>query len=270
MFTQMTFKALEHRGWSERARIYDHYSGRFCRFGIAALIDAARISRGQSTLDVCCGTGEASLAAAARGAIVTGIDFCEEMIAEAKAKGSNVNFQVGDAEALIFEDAAFHRVINNFGTLHLADPDKAIAEAARVLRPGGRYAYTVWRGPDVSPLFRILPEVVSAHGTLDVDLPPAPPLFRFAEREEAMRVLSAAGFTDITFAGIPATLDFPLAELSDFFHHAFVRSTMVLERQEPAARARIEQALGESFQPFTENGVVHLPLPALVVSATRA
>ncbi|WFU46187.1 class I SAM-dependent methyltransferase [Sinorhizobium terangae] len=269
MVTQPTFKTLEHRGWSERARIYDRYSGRFCRYGIAALLNAAGISRGHSTLDVCCGTGEASLAAAARGAIVTGVDFSEEMVAAAKAKASNVHFQVGDAEALIFGDAAFDRVINNFGTLHLADPDRAIAEAARVLKPGGRYAFTVWRGPDVSPLFRILPEVVSSHGTLDVDLPPAPPLFRFAEREEAMRVLHGAGFTDVTFGDIPATLDFPVAELSDFFRHAFVRSTMVLDRQEPAARARIEEALGENFQPFTDNGIVRLPLPALVVSATR-
>ncbi|MCA1439907.1 class I SAM-dependent methyltransferase [Ensifer sp. IC4062] len=99
MVTQPTFKTLEHRGWSERARIYDRYSGRFCRYGIAALLNAAGISRGQSTLDVCCGTGEASLAAAARGAIVTGVDFSGEMIAAAQAKGSNVNFQVGDAEA---------------------------------------------------------------------------------------------------------------------------------------------------------------------------
>ncbi|MCA1407221.1 methyltransferase domain-containing protein [Ensifer sp. IC3342] len=270
MVTQPTFKTLEHRGWSERARIYDRYSGRFCRYGVAALIDAAEISRGLATLDVCCGTGEASLAAAARGAIVTGVDFSEEMIAAAQAKGSNVHFQVGDAEALIFGDAAFDRVINNFGTLHLADPDRAIAEAARVLKPGGRYAFTVWRGPEVAPLFRIVPEVVSAHGTLEVDLPPAPPMFRFAEREEAMRVLSAVGFTDVTFRDIPATLDFPLAELPDFFRHAFVRLTMVLDRQEPAARARIEEALSERFQAFTDNGVVYLPLPALVVSATRA
>ena len=269
MATQITFKSLEHRGWNERAKIYDLYSARFCRHGIAPLLDAAVIGPGHVVLDVCCGTGEATAAAAERGATVTGLDFSEEMIAVAIAKVVGAHFRTGDAEALPFEDGAFDRVINNFGTLHLAEPEKAIAEAARVVKPGGRYAFTVWRGPEVSPLFRIVPEAVSAHGTLDVDLPPAPPMFDFTDRVKSMNVLHAAGFIDVAFGDVPATLEFALDDLADFFRHAFVRLTMVLDRQTPGARVRIEQELKERFAAFAQDGRVRMPIPAQVVSATR-
>lgn len=269
MATQANFRSLEHRGWNERARVYDRYSARFCRYGIAPLLDAAGISPMHEVLDVCCGTGEASIAAAKRGAIVTGLDFSEEMVSVATAKVSGAHFCTGDAEALPFETAAFDRVINNFGTLHLADPEKAISEAARVLRPGGRYAFTVWCGPEVSPLFRIVSEVISSHGTLDVDVPPAPPMFRFADRQESIDAIHAAGFSDPAFGDVPATLEFALDDVADFFRHAFVRLTMILDRQTPEARAQIEQELKERFAAFALDHTVRIPMPALVISATR-
>ena len=268
MATEASFKSLEHDGWSERAKIYDQYSARFCRHGIAPLLDAAAIGRCHTVLDVCCGTGEAAAAAAERGATVTGLDFSEEMVAVAKAKCPSADFRAGDAETLPFDDASFDRVVNNFGTLHLEKPEQAIAEAARVLRPGGRYAFTVWCGPEISPLFRIVPEVVSANGTLDVGLPPSPPMFRFADKAESAGAMQMAGFVDIAFGDVPATLEFVLDDLADFFRHAFVRATMVLDRQEPRARERIEQGLRERFAVFAEAGIVRMPLPALVVSAT--
>jgi SAM-dependent methyltransferase len=267
MATQATFKSLEHRGWSERANIYDDYTARFCRHGIGPLLDAAAVGPGQVVLDVCCGTGEATAAAAGRGAVVIGLDFSAEMTAVARAKAAGTDFLTGDAESLPFEDAVFDRVINNFGILHLAKPEGAIAEAAHVLKPAGRYAYTVWCGPNVSPLFRIVPEVVSAHGTLDVGLPPAPPMFRFADEAESTNAMHKAGFIGVTVADVPATLDFALDDLADFFRHAFVRTTMLLDRQTPEARMRIERELRERLATFARDGIVHMPLPARVVSA---
>jgi ubiquinone/menaquinone biosynthesis C-methylase UbiE len=104
-----TFRSLEHRGWNERAKVYDQYSARFCRHGIAPLLDAAAIGRGHVVLDVCCGTGEATAAAAERGAIVTGLDFSAEMIAVARVKVVGADFRIGDAESLPFEGAMFDR-----------------------------------------------------------------------------------------------------------------------------------------------------------------
>lgn len=143
MSEQPTFKSLEHEGWSERAAGYDDYTARITNFGIAPLLDAADIGLGQRVLDVCCGTGLVAAAAVERGASVVGIDISEDMVAIAAAKSITAVFGVGDAEALAFDDASFDGVICNFGLYHLPDPDRAIAEAARVLRPGGRLHHLV-------------------------------------------------------------------------------------------------------------------------------
>ena len=174
-------------------------------------------------LDVCCGTGLAAQAAAGLGASVTGLDISEDMIATAKAKRLACQIQVGDAEALPFGDVRFDRVICNFGLYHLSQPDLAIAEAARVLRPDGVYVFTTWCGPDASPLFRIVPEAIQAHGKTDVGLPPAPPPFRLADRTESMRAMVAAGFGDVAFVDVPAVFECKRDEVIDFLEKSTVR-----------------------------------------------
>jgi SAM-dependent methyltransferase len=266
---EQTFKSLEHQGWNERANAYDAFTARFTRYGIDPLLQAAGIAPGHAVLDVCCGTGLVAQAAAARGASVTGLDLSEEMIAMANAKGLACQFQVGDAEALPFCDVHFDRVICNFGLYHLPEPDLAIAEAARVLRPNGVYAFTTWCGPDVSPLFRIVPEAIQAHGTMDVGLPPAPPPFRLADRTESMRAMAAAGFGDISFVGVPAVFECKRDEVIDFLEKSTVRLTMLLQAQSSAARAAIHRAIREKLATFATGDTLRLPLPAIVVRGVK-
>jgi ubiquinone/menaquinone biosynthesis C-methylase UbiE len=266
---QPTFKSLEHQGWNERAAVYDAYTGSFTSYAIDPLLAAAEIGPGQLVLDVCCGTGLVAAAAARRRAVVTGIDFAEEMIKAAQAKGLMAEFRMGDAEALPFESGIFDRVVCNFGHYHLPEPDRAILEAARVLRRGGRYAFTTWRGPDASPLFRIIPEVVQAYGTTDVGLPPGPPPFRLADRAESTRVMQAAGFVGIAFADVSAILECPLESVTEFLERATVRVTMLLRAQRPEARACIERTIHERFSDYSDGGMLRLPLPALVISGAK-
>src|SRR5436853_476147 len=79
-----------------------------------------------------------------RGAIPIGLDFSEEMIAIAKKKFPRIEFREGDAQNLPFPDASVDRVVANFSLLHLAKPERACAEACRVLKNGGRFAFTTW------------------------------------------------------------------------------------------------------------------------------
>jgi SAM-dependent methyltransferase len=266
---EQTFKSLEHQGWNERARAYDAHTARFTRYGVDALLQAAGIAPGQAVLDVCCGTGLVARAAAGRGANVTGIDISEDMIAMAEAKGLACRFQVGDAEALPFGDAHFDRVLCNFGLYHLPEPDLAIAEAARVLRPDGVYAFTTWRGPEVSPLFRAVGEAMQAHGQMHVGLPPAPPPFRLADTAESRRAMAAAGFADVSFVDVPAVFECGGDEVIDFLEKSTVRLTMVFQAQSSAARAAIHEAICQKLATFIANGTLRVPLPAVLVSGTK-
>jgi SAM-dependent methyltransferase len=264
-----TFKSLEHQGWNERARFYDDYTARLTGFAVGPLLDAAGVRTGARVLDVCCGPGTASEECTRRGAIVTGIDLSEDMIAVAAGKGLAATFRTGDAEALPFADHSFDCVICNFGILHLPEPERGMAEAARVLARGGRYAYATWCGPEASPFFRTIIGAVSAQGSMDVGLPPAPPPFRFADRGEAEIAMRGAGFSDVSFTDVPIVLECPADAAVDFIQRATVRMTMLIEAQTPEARARIEQTIREKFGEFAADGMVRVPIPAIVVSGAR-
>ena len=92
---------------------------------------------GRRTLDVGCGTGTFAAALAERGGKVWGVDASTEMLAQARAKGSRARFKEGNAEALPFKDGWFERVVMRLSLQHVDRP-RALAEAARVLVPGGR------------------------------------------------------------------------------------------------------------------------------------
>jgi ubiquinone/menaquinone biosynthesis C-methylase UbiE len=94
-------------------------------------------------LDVACGPGYVAEAARERGATPIGVDFSPAMVRVARARVSDIDFRLGDATALDFEAARFDVVVANFGVIHVADPGAAFAEARRVLRPDGAFAFTV-------------------------------------------------------------------------------------------------------------------------------
>ena len=115
-------------------------------------------------------------------------------------------------------------------------------EASRILRPGGRFAFTTWLPPDQGfDLFGIVLGAIRQHGTLDVPLPPAPPPFRFADPAEAGRALEAAGFAATAHEHrlcLWQTRD--AADLLDLIFKSLVRAPMLIERQEPEAKEQVE------------------------------
>ena len=111
---------------------------------------AARITPGERVLDVACGTGDLTAMLARKGARVTGLDSCDDMLAVARRKCRKLDVQwvVADARELPFEAASFDVVTIAFGVRNIVGPRAALAQFARVLRPGGRLVVLEFH-PDV-------------------------------------------------------------------------------------------------------------------------
>lgn len=109
-------------------------------------------------LDVACGTGDMAVELLKRGCSVTGIDLSEEMLAIARRKAAEANFQLANAEALPFDDASFDAVTSAFGIRNFVHLDKGLAEMARVLKSGGRMVILEMSTPDsalVRPFYNL-------------------------------------------------------------------------------------------------------------------
>ena len=109
-------------------------------------------------LDVACGTGDMAIELLKRGCSVTGIDLSEEMLAIARRKTAEANFQLANAEALPFDDATFDAVTSAFGIRNFVHLEKGLAEMARVLKPGGRMVILEMSTPDsalVRPFYNL-------------------------------------------------------------------------------------------------------------------
>lgn len=120
----------------------------------------AHIRPGEKVLDVACGTGDLSQAFARAGADVTGVDFTREMLDLALAKkarlradvAGRLRYQWGDAQNLEFPDSSFDVVSIAFGIRNVLEPARALAEFARVLKPGGRVLVLEFDTPRLAPV----------------------------------------------------------------------------------------------------------------------
>jgi SAM-dependent methyltransferase len=165
------FHAFEHAGWEA---VHDQYDGSFASLtsqSIEPLLDATDVRESSRVLDVATGPGYAAAAAAARGADVVGLDFSPAMLVTARRQHPALDLREGDAEKLPFADGTFDAAVMNFGLLHMPQPERAVAEAFRVLRLHGRFGFTVWAQPDQAVGLGIVLDALRRSGDLSVPLP---------------------------------------------------------------------------------------------------
>jgi SAM-dependent methyltransferase len=112
------------------------------------LTDTVGLRAGSTVLDVASGSGNAAIAAARLGGVVTAIDYVPALLERgrerAEAERLRVDFRAGDAEAVPFPDESFDAVISVFGSMFASDPRRAALELVRVTRPGGTIALASW------------------------------------------------------------------------------------------------------------------------------
>jgi ubiquinone/menaquinone biosynthesis C-methylase UbiE len=113
-----------------------------------ALAEAVDLEAGSKVLDVACGNGNATLAAARRFAKVTGIDYVPELVRRAaeraRAERLDVRLLEGDAENLPFDDGEFDVALSTYGIMFVADQERAAREIVRVVKPGGKIGLANW------------------------------------------------------------------------------------------------------------------------------
>jgi SAM-dependent methyltransferase len=125
------------------------------------LVEACRVGRGDTVLDVAAGTGNAAIAAALAGASVVASDLTPELFgagrARAAALGVDVTWREADAEALPFGDGEFDVVLSSIGVMFAPHHQAAADELVRVCRPGGKIGLLNWSpGGFIGRLFQTM------------------------------------------------------------------------------------------------------------------
>src|SRR5690242_5786806 len=162
-FDAEAVRSFEHTRWERAAAVYGNTFAAATQPFIEPLLDTVQVERGTRLLDIACGPGFVTSRAAARGAVARGVDFSRAMLAIARARDPAVPFEAGDAENLPYDDAAFDAVVSNFGIHHVPRPLLALREARRVLRDGGRVAFSFWAEPAENVAWRLVFDAVARH-----------------------------------------------------------------------------------------------------------
>ena len=267
-----SFTDFELEGWSNSnvCDNYDQHFGRVTIQSVEALLDSASVKQGSFVLDVCTGAGYAAGEACERGAEAIGVDFSDSQIALSKQHYPKAKFQVGDALALPFEDNKFDAVVNGIGMPHFEDPDSAIREAYRVLKPGGRFSFTVYATPDKAIGFGALYSAVQEHGSMDIGLPVGPNFFLFSDPIEAGKRLKDAGFTDVNSSTIPQFWRIKNAdELFDAVETGSVRAAATLNGQTEDSMLKIKGQVSKTIQNYRQGNHYEIPMPAVLISARK-
>ena len=264
------FAEFERAGWERAAPRYEEYWTDTVLF-VEPLLDAAAARAGSRLLDVACGPGFVSEAAAARGAQPTGADVAAAMVERARLRCPDLTFVIGDALRLPFPDGSFDAVTMNFGILHVSQPERALAEANRVLVPGGRLAFTTWVA-EGNAEDEITEAALAAHA-IAVDGPDGPSYHVFADPEECRQALAHCGFENgsLRTETITASWRVPSADfLFDAQLHAGVRTAAILRAQPPDRLEAIRVAMGDAVRRYADDDAFALPIAARLISAEKA
>jgi SAM-dependent methyltransferase len=240
------------------------------------LLAAAAIGDQDRVLDVGCGNGQVTRLAARRAQSAAGLDLSAPMLARARATAAaegvaNVTFEQGDAQIHPFPPGAYDVALSRFGIMFFADPVAAFANIGRALRSGGRVAFLSLRDIGSSDLGAVF-AAMGGHlpPGAGAPQPGAPGPESLADPDHIRRVLTGAGFADVTPAPVEATQVWGRdADDATEFLGGWGPVRYVLSQVDAGLGARARAALTEALRPFERDGAVRLRGTAWLTTATR-
>jgi ubiquinone/menaquinone biosynthesis C-methylase UbiE len=223
-------------------------------------------------LDIASGTGEPALNIASMigsGTILL-TDVSEDMLAIARENAelrgiTNIEALVCDVSELPFADNTFDAVSCRFGFMFFPDMLMAAKEIIRVLKPGGRFATSVWDAADKNQWVTIMMGTIAKNMTLPTPVPGAPGMFRCAEKEFMVQLFKEAGFKNVSESKIRGKLKSGTAEKYwNYMTDCAAPVVAALDRADATVAAKIRQEVFQSLEQQFASGIA-LDSAAIVI-----
>lgn len=259
------FADFEREAWDKSFPHYESLAGQMTQQTVGAILCAVQVQQGSKLLDVASGIGYVAAEAQQRGADALGVDFSPDMINLARRRFPQLEVQLGDAENLDHANASFDAVVCAFGMLHFPRPGRAVAEAHRVLRPGGRHAFTVWCGPAKNKFFGTIGDIILKFAGRVAGLPTGPSQYMLSDPMVCAALMDAAGFADVEISEIPVHFNASTpGDVYEFMRRCAPRANYIFDRQLPEVQLRIEEALRDAGVKIVADGG-KISCPSLLV-----
>lgn len=263
-------RRVQRYGWDLAAADYESLWRAPLAAAQDALLARAALAPGERVLDVGCGTGLVTFAAAravdANGAVL-GVDLSGAMVDAAQQRAAadgapNTRFARMDAAQLDLPDAGFDVVLCALGLMYVPEPERALREMRRVLRPGGRLVVAVW-GERARCGWAALFGIVDAEVRSDV----CPLFFRLGQGEALACACVDAGFVGVNTQRIEATLGWADADAACDAAFAGGPVALAWSRFDVAARARVRARYLDAIAPWRHRSGYRVPGEFVVVGA---
>jgi SAM-dependent methyltransferase len=273
------YRRASHEIWEEMAPGWERWRAQLADALTpvrAWLIGALGPQPGETVLELGAGTGETGFEVAAilgeEGRLISS-DFSPEMVEVARRRSSelglgNVDHRVIDVERIELDSASVDGVLCQSAYMLAADPAAALAETRRVLRPGGRLAFSVWGAPERNPWGSIGGMLLIERGHMPLPEPEAPGVFSMASEERTRALLDGAGFTSVRIEEVPLRFGFrDLGEYEQWVVDVAGSFAIVMRELPEEEREVLRARLREAFVPFATDGGYELPGAALCAVA---
>ena len=265
------YREFERAGWARAAASYANSFEAITRLFALPLLEAIGAGPQTRVLDVACGSGYLTALAASSGARVDGIDFSQDMVDAAAKRYPALPFQQADAEALPFADGTFDAVAIGFGVHHFPFPVRALVEARRVLRTGGRLGFTVWASIDEHMIQKVVVDAVRETGNPVAALPVSP-AGAISDIETCLRLLREAGFDSPAPRAekIESRASIRSAhQLIELLTEGTVRLSAVIRSQPPDKAAALITAVDRAIERYRDGDVFKIPAVAVLAVGVK-